>query len=359
LAPGVPNTTHVTQETDQNYGLYKSICRSNLRVLVEARQAGRKTIAVSDLPLLVFGGCDYITKCRLSKAFERAFSQERNLACWKKCGAVPLTRLPLECSQVRHELTFEGTAESKEAQQLRDVAEANRIHCEYLTVNGFFGGGLRKEAPRMKKKLPAVSVPQSKERVKAIRNAKASGQLFHATGGQHLNSDKFFQARAQVEREDGVSKLEKKKKNRLLLLELEEKARKLLSDKGPLTVETSNTRSYSKADIKLLCKWKGAKMLKVDGKLPDKKSDLATLYFANPDPPTAKPWTDDDEELLQGLKEEDVPLENTQLGVAAKQMAVATANNMSKLDRNTRNQLLKSIAEFDAAEQGPLGVDAA
>jgi len=126
-----------------------------------------------------------------------------------------------------------------------------------------------------------------------------------------------------------------------------------------LTFETSNTRSYSKADIKLLCKWKGAKMLKVDGKLPDKKSDLATLYFANPDPPTAKPWTDDDEELLQGLKEEDVPLENTQLGVAAKQMAVATANNMSKLDRNTRNQLLKSIAEFDAAEQGPLGVDAA
>jgi len=55
---------------------------------------------------------------------------------------------------------------------------------------------------------------------------------------------------------------------------------------------------------------------------------------------------------LQALKEEHVPLENTQLGVAAKQMAVATANNMSKLNRNTRDQLLKSVAEFDMAEQG-------
>jgi len=198
LAPGVPNTTHVTQETDQNYGLYKSIYRSNLRALVEARQARRKTIAVSDLPLLVFGGYDYITKCRLSNAFERAFSQERNLACWKKCGAVPLTRLPLESSQVRHELTFEGNVDSKESQRLRDLAQANQIHCDILTTNGFYGGALNKGAPKMKKKLSAVSVPQSKERITAIRNAKASGQLFHATGGRHLNSDDFFQARAQV-----------------------------------------------------------------------------------------------------------------------------------------------------------------
>ena len=163
----------------------------------------------------------------------------------------------------------------------------------------------------------------------------------------------------QVEREEGVNKLDKQKKNRLLLLELEKSARKLFDDKGPLTVETLQTPSYSKADIKLLCKWKGAKMVKVDGKFPDKKSDLAELYFATPDPPAAKHWTDDDEELLQALKEEHVPLEKTQLGVAAKQMAVATANNMSKLDRNTRDQLLKSIAEFDMAEQDASRVDAA
>ena len=122
---------------------------------------------------------------------------------------------------------------------MRDIAQANQIHCDALTTNGFFGGALNKEAPKMKKKLPAVSVPQSKERITAIRNAKASGQLFHPTGGLHLNSDDFFQARAQVEREEGVNKLDKQKKNRLLLLELEKSARKLLDEKGALSVETS------------------------------------------------------------------------------------------------------------------------
>jgi len=358
LSPGVPNTTHVTQETDQNYGLYKSLYRSNLRVLAEARQARRKTIAVSDLPLLVFGGYDYITKCRLENAFERAFSQERNLACWKKCGAVPLTRFPLQSLQVRHELTYEGTTESKQTEQLKDLAALNHFHCDVLSTNGYYGGSLRKEAPKMKKKLPAVTLPQTKERIKAIRNAKASGQLFHATGGQHLNSDDFFQARALIEREESVSKFEKKKKNMLLLLDLDKEARSLLARKGPFTLETSQGRAYSKADIKLLCKWKKAKMGKINGKVPDKKSDLAELYFNTPDPPAPEPWTEDDEELLQSLKEEEVPLESTQLGVAARQMAVATANNMEKLDKNTRNQLLKSIADFDMAEQAASRVNA-
>jgi hypothetical protein len=37
LVPGVPNTTGKTQETDQNYGSYKTVFRDNLRVLTQAR----------------------------------------------------------------------------------------------------------------------------------------------------------------------------------------------------------------------------------------------------------------------------------------------------------------------------------
>jgi len=80
LAPGVPNTTHITQETDQNYGLFKSVYCSNLHKLVTARQARRKSLSVTNLPLLVFGGYDYITKIPLPSALEKAFSKERNLA---------------------------------------------------------------------------------------------------------------------------------------------------------------------------------------------------------------------------------------------------------------------------------------
>jgi len=103
----------------------------------------------------------------------------------------------------------------------------------------------------------------------------------------------------------------------------------------------------------LLCKCKKVKISNGDnGRKKDKKEDFAALCFEHPDLPEAAPWTDDDEAELQELKREDVSLEQTHLGVAAKQMAVATTNNMAKLDRNTRNQFLQSIAAFDAFEQG-------
>ena len=37
LIPGVPNTMHVTQATDKNYGLFKSVYRENLMKLTEYR----------------------------------------------------------------------------------------------------------------------------------------------------------------------------------------------------------------------------------------------------------------------------------------------------------------------------------
>ncbi len=37
LYPCVPNTTHVTQETDQNYGPFKTQFPSNLELIVDAR----------------------------------------------------------------------------------------------------------------------------------------------------------------------------------------------------------------------------------------------------------------------------------------------------------------------------------
>ena len=56
LMAGVPNTTHVTQATDRNYGPFKTIYRTNLKELTRQHQASRTTIKVNDVPLLVFGG---------------------------------------------------------------------------------------------------------------------------------------------------------------------------------------------------------------------------------------------------------------------------------------------------------------
>jgi hypothetical protein len=116
LVPGVPNTTGKTQETDQNYGPFKSRYRMNIRALSQARFDKKLTIQVHDLPLLVFGGkCEH-TEVELIDAFSTSFSIEKNLSCWQKCGAVPLTRLPLKSANVRREVPT-GAAAANVAQK--------------------------------------------------------------------------------------------------------------------------------------------------------------------------------------------------------------------------------------------------
>jgi hypothetical protein len=46
LYPGVPNTTHVTQETDRNYGPFKTQFVSNLDTMVSERIAARKSLSL-------------------------------------------------------------------------------------------------------------------------------------------------------------------------------------------------------------------------------------------------------------------------------------------------------------------------
>ena len=78
LIPGVPNTTHVTQATDINYGLYKSVYQDNLVKLTEytvSDNSDNKTIHPTDITLLIFvGGPQEIG---LKNAFEDSFGFEK------------------------------------------------------------------------------------------------------------------------------------------------------------------------------------------------------------------------------------------------------------------------------------------
>jgi len=98
FVPGVPNSTHVTQETDQNYGLFKSIYRKNLDVLTQHCFRMNQTLSIAHSVFCIFGGNE--EGWVLDNAFAKAFSKRRNLACWKKCGAVPLTRACLDDNKV-------------------------------------------------------------------------------------------------------------------------------------------------------------------------------------------------------------------------------------------------------------------
>ena len=77
LFPGVPNTTAVTQETDQNYCPFKGAYARNLDALVDERIAQGKTTSIPAwmVGLVVFGGCDPETKLELPEsAFHAEFS---------------------------------------------------------------------------------------------------------------------------------------------------------------------------------------------------------------------------------------------------------------------------------------------
>ncbi len=60
LYPSVPNTTHVTQETNQNYGPFKTQFLSNLDLIVDARLLKKKSLSLQPkfMGLPLFGGID-------------------------------------------------------------------------------------------------------------------------------------------------------------------------------------------------------------------------------------------------------------------------------------------------------------
>ncbi len=60
LYPCVPNTTHVTQETDQNYGPFKTQFLSNFDLIIDARLLKKKSLSLQPkfVGLPLFGGID-------------------------------------------------------------------------------------------------------------------------------------------------------------------------------------------------------------------------------------------------------------------------------------------------------------
>jgi len=166
IVPGLPNSTGKTQETDQNYGPFKGGYRNNLHRLAGARFEANKTIVMSDLPLLVFGGIDPATDIELHDVFNETFSIENCLSAWKKCGAVPLTQAPMNEKEIRHELVLNdnlsmNTTIDPEGYKLLQLEEANHSACDFLTSLGHDGSRLRMSAPRRGAKKYELTQPLS------------------------------------------------------------------------------------------------------------------------------------------------------------------------------------------------------
>ena len=347
LVPGVPNSTSKTQETDQNYGPFKTHYRQNLRALSQARFQRGMTIQVTDLPLLVFGGNCPRTGERLIDAFSDAFSVQSNLNCWKKCGAIPLTRSPMHSSSVRREVptaaaaaaaAAAGQIEDDGVEALRRLEALNGFHCDCLLAVGCEGKLFRMKAPSRNAHV-AVTEPQSKERVQAIKEAKTAGQLFYATGGRHINSNEFFQARALALRDGKVKEMQARKDARRKTCNEQKAAVMMIRSKGDLT--SINHKNFNASEVKILLKWKGL----VPSHYP-RKTDMVEACITTEKPKITKSWTRGEEEALQKLLNQNVAMKETAVGVATTQMAKAVTNNLATLDSPTRSALKTSLQQY-------------
>ena len=90
LYPFFPNTTHVTQETDQLYRAFKTQFLKNLDLMVDARLSADVTLSLQPklVGLPMFGGIDHDTGFDVEvSAFEKGFTREKCVRSWTKVGA--------------------------------------------------------------------------------------------------------------------------------------------------------------------------------------------------------------------------------------------------------------------------------
>ena len=307
LYPGVPNTTAVTQETDQNYGLFKSIYRTNLLKMANDREeAGLSTsLNMSVVGLLIFGGTDRDTKEQYRNAFAESFSKEKCIHSWQKVGAAPLTRACLRDSKVRHDGGLKDT-EDPMFVSLQAMQAKNNFCVQVLNMKGYNGNRIRATLKEQAGVQPKLTVPNSQERIKALVKATTHGDRFYVTGGCHLNSDDVFKAAEVGNRKREHEELEKDKKQRLDQEQREKEAFRVIS------LEKSTAKLNMKELEKLLY-WYRIPKSKM-GNLQRRREQWEEIKQTNRAPPTFRKWTSEEEVKLVQLTATDIPLEETALG---------------------------------------------
>jgi hypothetical protein len=139
MYPSVPNTTVVSQETDQNYGPFKTQFQKNLAMVTDQQLEKNKSVSLQPwiVGLIVFGRTDPITGFKLTgNAFKAGFSKKACLNALAKVGAAPLTCQCLSDPNVSKSL---GDGDEDFDQYLHLIQVVNDLSRHTLTEGGFNG----------------------------------------------------------------------------------------------------------------------------------------------------------------------------------------------------------------------------
>ena len=305
LFPGVPNTTAVTQETDQSYGPFQSKLRSNLEIKVDERIHAEKSTALAPwiVGLFVFGGEDPETKCVVGSAFQEGFSHAQNLNAWAKVGAVPLTRNCLQHPKVRRSI---GDGNDNQQALARLIQEHNIIACTALTHAGYNGHIMQlRLKPAACTKV--VTIAHSQERIELLSQAKSHGSIYAATGGTHLNCNDIFKGMALKQIKILREKLAKEKKVRERQERTESNVLDILRRKG------DDVTKLNSGDLSILLTWHQVSKV-VDMNKDKKLAAWLRIVGSRKSPPSFEKWTDEDEVRLEEAQSEIVDMAHTAIG---------------------------------------------
>jgi len=378
LIPGVPNTTHVTQATDRNYGWFKSIYRTNLTKLtahrvankeknIEANQRNevrlnkKETIQPTDIPLLIFGGNvideegdDEGIDIGLENAFEKAFGFQRNRKIWAEIGINPFNRKCLEDAKVKHEVVElpDGTLDVDAdplTSKLLQIERLNMAAVSFLVANNYDGTAFSKRAPRQHRSQMniAVTAPRSRERQDRLAKASTASGRFVATGGEHLNCDDWFIATERTSRVAAVKNLESKKKEFEEAKKREDDAKAIIEKYCSMDKDIKNpthANELTATELKSLYKWKHGK------NVPQKdsqKSKLLADWLETKDRPPAglHSWTTENETDLAKLKSDDIQLQDTEVG---RQMQISIDEMVAKFPHISPEQIQQMKAALSS-----------
>lgn len=330
LYPGVPNTTAVTQETDRNYGPFKSRFRSNLADIVDARMDMKKSVSLQPwlVGMIVFGGADPETDFTLTEsAFEHGFSKAACLNAWAKVGAAPLTRKCLSDPKVSKTL---GDGDSNFDEYLLSIQTANDLATHALNDLAYNGDLLKVKIEENREEAVPLTLPHSKERIDQMRKSTTHSQKFLSTRGDHVTTNDLFIAAESNDVEKEIKELLKVKKARMQAAKVEDEAQAVMARRST-EIEAMQLDKLNVGEVEWLLRWygvwKGEKMSK-----SEKVSKLVTVLESKGDPPSIERWTSDDEDRLYKLQNNEITIEDTAVGrkkILWEQQMVAASISMS------------------------------
>jgi hypothetical protein len=187
----------------------------------------------------------------------------------------------------------------------KDINDVN-ICCTALTLASY-NGDVMKLSLKPAASTRVVTVAHSQARIELLSQAKSHGNIYAATGGDHLTSNDMFQSIALKQQKILREKLAKDKKVRERLKRTEFNALGIIQRRG------GDPSKLTSGDLTTLFTWHRVPKVGELNK-EEKLAKWGRIMTSMKLPPSYEKWTNKDEVKLEEAQSDDVKMAHTALG---------------------------------------------